>query len=156
MFVVFVVNELVVVFQAVNCKGQHSISYTLSRNHTVVVEYCHDKDTDMFQVPARLLTLFQLVVLCFFLFFCFLLFFFFSSAADRAIHREPHRLRGDGHSGGRPGGGGGDPHHAEHHLPLRLPSRLRARPALHGAHLRCGFRLLQKHLPRGECRTLIP
>ena len=36
--------------QAVNCKGQHSISYTLSRNQTVVVEYCHDKDTDMFQV----------------------------------------------------------------------------------------------------------
>ncbi|KAK5857362.1 hypothetical protein PBY51_010614 [Eleginops maclovinus] len=36
--------------KAVNCKGQHSISYTLSRNHTVVVEYCHDKDTDMFQI----------------------------------------------------------------------------------------------------------
>jgi len=34
----------------VNCKGQHSISYTLSRNQTVVVEYSHDKDTDMFQV----------------------------------------------------------------------------------------------------------
>lgn len=39
-------------FQAVNCKGQHSISYTLSRNQTVVVEYSHDKDTDMFQVKA--------------------------------------------------------------------------------------------------------
>ncbi|XP_030211615.1 E3 ubiquitin-protein ligase pellino homolog 2 isoform X1 [Gadus morhua] len=36
--------------KAVNCKGQHSISYTLSRNQTVVVEYCHDKDTDMFQI----------------------------------------------------------------------------------------------------------
>ncbi|KAL6477845.1 hypothetical protein MHYP_G00136800 [Metynnis hypsauchen] len=36
--------------KAVNCKGQHSISYTLSRNHTVVVEYSHDKDTDMFQI----------------------------------------------------------------------------------------------------------
>ena len=35
-----------------NCKGQHSISYTLSRNQTVVVEYCHDKDTDMFQVKV--------------------------------------------------------------------------------------------------------
>ncbi|XP_051869282.1 E3 ubiquitin-protein ligase pellino homolog 2 isoform X3 [Pristis pectinata] len=34
----------------VNCKGQHSISYTLSRNQTVVVEYTHDKDTDMFQI----------------------------------------------------------------------------------------------------------
>lgn len=40
----------VVLWQAVNCKGQHSISYTLSRNQTVVVEYSHDKDTDMFQV----------------------------------------------------------------------------------------------------------
>ncbi|XP_062863172.1 E3 ubiquitin-protein ligase pellino homolog 2 [Trichomycterus rosablanca] len=36
--------------KAVNCKGQHSISYTLSRNQTVVVEYSHDKDTDMFQI----------------------------------------------------------------------------------------------------------
>ncbi|KAM6961400.1 E3 ubiquitin-protein ligase pellino homolog 2 [Aplochiton taeniatus] len=36
--------------KAVNCKGQHSISYTLSRNQTVVVEYCHDEDTDMFQI----------------------------------------------------------------------------------------------------------
>lgn len=45
-------NQLFLVFQVVNCKGQHSISYTLSRNHTVVVEYSHDKDTDMFQVTA--------------------------------------------------------------------------------------------------------
>lgn len=37
-------------FQAVNSRGQHSISFTLSRNQTVVVEYCHDDDTDMFQV----------------------------------------------------------------------------------------------------------
>lgn len=44
-------------FQAVSCKGQHSISYTLSRNHTVVVEYSHDKDTDMFQVKVRSLLL---------------------------------------------------------------------------------------------------
>ncbi|CAG10586.1 unnamed protein product [Tetraodon nigroviridis] len=36
--------------KAVNSKGQHSISYTLSRNHTVVVEYSHDDDTDMFQI----------------------------------------------------------------------------------------------------------
>ncbi|XP_004426500.1 PREDICTED: E3 ubiquitin-protein ligase pellino homolog 2 [Ceratotherium simum simum] len=36
--------------KAISCKGQHSISYTLSRNQTVVVEYTHDKDTDMFQV----------------------------------------------------------------------------------------------------------
>lgn len=45
--------QFVVVFQAVNCKGQHSISYTLSRNQTVVVEYSHDKDTDMFQVNKQ-------------------------------------------------------------------------------------------------------
>lgn len=45
-------NQLFLVLQVVNCKGQHSISYTLSRNHTVVVEYSHDKDTDMFQVTA--------------------------------------------------------------------------------------------------------
>lgn len=36
--------------KAISCKGQHSISYTLSRNQTVVVEYTHDNDTDMFQV----------------------------------------------------------------------------------------------------------
>jgi hypothetical protein len=36
--------------QAVHSRGQHSISFTLSRNQTVVVEYCHDNDTDMFQV----------------------------------------------------------------------------------------------------------
>ncbi|XP_063078398.1 E3 ubiquitin-protein ligase pellino homolog 2 isoform X2 [Engraulis encrasicolus] len=36
--------------KAVNSKGHHSISFTLSRNQTVVVEYCHDPDTDMFQI----------------------------------------------------------------------------------------------------------
>uniref|UniRef100_A0A1A7WU93 Pellino homolog 2 n=1 Tax=Iconisemion striatum TaxID=60296 RepID=A0A1A7WU93_9TELE len=36
--------------KAVNSKGLHSISYTLSRHQTVVVEYSHDKDTDMFQI----------------------------------------------------------------------------------------------------------
>lgn len=30
--------------------NQHSISYTLSRNHSVIVEYQEDPDTDMFQV----------------------------------------------------------------------------------------------------------
>ena len=28
----------------------HSISYTLSRNQAVIVEFAHDEDTDMFQV----------------------------------------------------------------------------------------------------------
>ncbi|XP_072283658.1 E3 ubiquitin-protein ligase pellino homolog 2 isoform X1 [Pyxicephalus adspersus] len=36
--------------QAFSSRGQHSISYTLSRSQTVVVEYSHDKDTDMFQI----------------------------------------------------------------------------------------------------------
>ncbi|KAG5899513.1 hypothetical protein JTB14_008202 [Gonioctena quinquepunctata] len=30
--------------------NQHSISYTLSRNHAVIVEYTNDEDTDMFQI----------------------------------------------------------------------------------------------------------
>ena len=45
------------VAQAISNKDQHSISYTLSRGHTVVVEYTHDGTTDMFQVRVRLLTL---------------------------------------------------------------------------------------------------
>uniref|UniRef100_A0A672KN71 E3 ubiquitin-protein ligase pellino homolog 2-like n=1 Tax=Sinocyclocheilus grahami TaxID=75366 RepID=A0A672KN71_SINGR len=36
--------------KAVNSRGQHSISFTLSRSQTVVVEYCHDNLTDMFQI----------------------------------------------------------------------------------------------------------
>lgn len=36
--------------QALSNRGQHSISYTLSRSHSVIVEYTHDSDTDMFQV----------------------------------------------------------------------------------------------------------
>ncbi|XP_002732075.1 E3 ubiquitin-protein ligase pellino homolog 1-like [Saccoglossus kowalevskii] len=36
--------------QAVRSTKQHSISYTLSRNQTVVVEYASDPDTDMFQI----------------------------------------------------------------------------------------------------------
>ncbi|KAK7907249.1 hypothetical protein WMY93_015861 [Mugilogobius chulae] len=36
--------------KAVHSRGQHSISFTLSRNQTVVVEYCHDNNTDMFQI----------------------------------------------------------------------------------------------------------
>lgn len=41
--------------QAVHSRGQHSISFTLSRNQTVVVEYCHDNNTDMFQVSSVIL-----------------------------------------------------------------------------------------------------
>uniref|UniRef100_A0A8C0IXA4 Pellino E3 ubiquitin protein ligase family member 3 n=1 Tax=Chelonoidis abingdonii TaxID=106734 RepID=A0A8C0IXA4_CHEAB len=38
------------VSKALSNKGQHSISYTLSRSHSVIVEYTHDRDTDMFQI----------------------------------------------------------------------------------------------------------
>ncbi|XP_032660186.1 E3 ubiquitin-protein ligase pellino homolog 3 isoform X2 [Chelonoidis abingdonii] len=40
------------VSKALSNKGQHSISYTLSRSHSVIVEYTHDRDTDMFQERA--------------------------------------------------------------------------------------------------------
>ncbi|KAG5831189.1 hypothetical protein ANANG_G00301190 [Anguilla anguilla] len=36
--------------QAISNKDQHSVSYTLSRVQTVVVEYTHDSNTDMFQI----------------------------------------------------------------------------------------------------------
>ncbi|RLV98319.1 hypothetical protein DV515_00010907 [Chloebia gouldiae] len=35
---------------AISSKGHHSVSYTLSRTQTVIVEYIHDRETDMFQV----------------------------------------------------------------------------------------------------------
>ena len=52
------VNQLSWWPQAISNKDQHSISYTLSRGQTVVVEYTHDGTTDMFQVRVPpLLTL---------------------------------------------------------------------------------------------------
>lgn len=39
--------------QAILDTTQHSISYTLSRNQAVIVEYKEDTDTDMFQVSAK-------------------------------------------------------------------------------------------------------
>ncbi|KAF7284922.1 hypothetical protein GWI33_017401 [Rhynchophorus ferrugineus] len=36
--------------QAILDTTQHSISYTLSRNHAVIVEYTNDEETDMFQI----------------------------------------------------------------------------------------------------------
>ncbi|XP_056431763.1 E3 ubiquitin-protein ligase pellino homolog 1 [Gadus chalcogrammus] len=38
------------VSKALSNKSQHSISYTLSRSHSVIVEYTHDTNTDMFQI----------------------------------------------------------------------------------------------------------
>lgn len=37
-------------FQAVQDSAQHSVSYTLSRNKAIIVEYNQDNDTDMFQI----------------------------------------------------------------------------------------------------------
>lgn len=44
---------------------QHSISYTLSRNQAVIVEYKEDAETDMFQVSCTFLR----ILFCGFLFF---------------------------------------------------------------------------------------
>ncbi|KAI1902626.1 hypothetical protein AGOR_G00017890 [Albula goreensis] len=38
------------VSKALSNKSQHSISYTLSRSHSVIVEYTHDSSMDMFQI----------------------------------------------------------------------------------------------------------
>uniref|UniRef100_UPI00398F2BB1 E3 ubiquitin-protein ligase pellino homolog 2-like n=1 Tax=Pristiophorus japonicus TaxID=55135 RepID=UPI00398F2BB1 len=35
--------------KALSNMGQHSVSYTLSRSQSVIVEYSHDSNTDMFQ-----------------------------------------------------------------------------------------------------------
>lgn len=43
-------------FQAVQDADQHSVTYTLSRNQAVIVEYKHDEDTDMFQVILYYIT----------------------------------------------------------------------------------------------------
>ena len=40
--------------QAILNTQQHSISYTLSRNQAVIVEYTHDDNTDLFQVSSFL------------------------------------------------------------------------------------------------------
>lgn len=65
---------------------QHSISYTLSRNQAVIVEYQEDEHTDMFQVSQsffpsdqRLQSLTPTLIL------------------GRPIFRISHRLRRDGH-----------------------------------------------------------
>lgn len=44
-------SDVTLFLQAISSKEQHSISYTLSRAQTVVVEYMHDSTSDMFQVP---------------------------------------------------------------------------------------------------------
>ncbi|XP_069064064.1 E3 ubiquitin-protein ligase pellino homolog 3 isoform X1 [Pleurodeles waltl] len=47
---------------ALSNKGQHSISYTLSRSHSVIVEYTHDNETDMFQIGRSTESMIDFVV----------------------------------------------------------------------------------------------
>ncbi|XP_044304666.1 E3 ubiquitin-protein ligase pellino homolog 3 isoform X1 [Varanus komodoensis] len=50
------------VSKALTNKGQHSISYTLSRSHSVIVEYTHDSETDMFQIGRSTESMIDFVV----------------------------------------------------------------------------------------------
>ncbi|XP_034954508.1 E3 ubiquitin-protein ligase pellino homolog 3 isoform X2 [Zootoca vivipara] len=50
------------VSKALSNKGQHSISYTLSRSHSVIVEYTHDCETDMFQIGRSTESMIDFVV----------------------------------------------------------------------------------------------
>ncbi|XP_070292182.1 E3 ubiquitin-protein ligase pellino homolog 1-like [Salvelinus sp. IW2-2015] len=105
--------------KAISNKDQHSISYTLSRAQTVVVEYTHDSNTDMFQIGRST-----------------------ESPIDFVV---TDTVPGSQQSHG--GGPDPDPVYPEHHLALRLPHHLPAVPAVHRSHLRRRLRLLQEHLP---------
>jgi hypothetical protein len=50
LFVTVNSSKVYLCFQAILDTEQHSISYTLSRNQAVIVEYMPDDETDMFQV----------------------------------------------------------------------------------------------------------
>ncbi|XP_061815985.1 E3 ubiquitin-protein ligase pellino homolog 1 [Nerophis lumbriciformis] len=50
------------VSKALSNKSQHSISYTLSRSHSVIVEYTHDTNTDMFQIGRSTESMIDFVV----------------------------------------------------------------------------------------------
>ncbi|XP_069036586.1 E3 ubiquitin-protein ligase pellino homolog 1-like isoform X2 [Lepisosteus oculatus] len=50
------------VSKALSNKSQHSISYTLSRSHSVIVEYTHDLNTDMFQIGRSTESMIDFVV----------------------------------------------------------------------------------------------
>ncbi|XP_029106610.1 E3 ubiquitin-protein ligase pellino homolog 1 isoform X1 [Scleropages formosus] len=50
------------VSKALSNKSQHSISYTLSRSHSVIVEYTHDPTTDMFQIGRSTESMIDFVV----------------------------------------------------------------------------------------------
>lgn len=48
--------------KALSNMGHHSVSYTLSRSQSVIVEYSHDNNTDMFQIGRSTETLIDFVV----------------------------------------------------------------------------------------------
>ncbi|KAK9391225.1 E3 ubiquitin-protein ligase pellino 3 [Crotalus adamanteus] len=48
--------------KALSDRGQHSISYTLSRSHSVIVEYTQDGETDMFQIGRSTESMIDFVV----------------------------------------------------------------------------------------------
>ncbi|XP_062892186.1 E3 ubiquitin-protein ligase pellino homolog 1-like [Mobula hypostoma] len=48
--------------KALTNAGQHSVSYTLSRSQSIIVEYSHDSNTDMFQIGRSTETLIDFVV----------------------------------------------------------------------------------------------
>ncbi|XP_063042443.1 E3 ubiquitin-protein ligase pellino homolog 1 [Engraulis encrasicolus] len=50
------------VSKALSNKSQHSISYTLSRSQSVIVEYTHDSNTDMFQIGRSTESMIDFVV----------------------------------------------------------------------------------------------
>ncbi|KAG5844126.1 hypothetical protein ANANG_G00158200 [Anguilla anguilla] len=50
------------VSKALSNKSQHSISYTLSRSHSVIVEYTHDSTMDMFQIGRSTESMIDFVV----------------------------------------------------------------------------------------------
>ncbi|XP_035263393.1 E3 ubiquitin-protein ligase pellino homolog 3-like [Anguilla anguilla] len=70
------------VSKALSNKSQHSISYTLSRSHSVIVEYTHDTNTDMFQIGRSTESMIDFVV------------------------TDTSPSSGGGHGGGGGGGGG--------------------------------------------------
>ncbi|XP_024864045.1 E3 ubiquitin-protein ligase pellino homolog 3 isoform X2 [Kryptolebias marmoratus] len=53
---------LLSVQDALSNKSQHSISYTLSRSHSVIVDYTHDINTDMFQIGRSTESMIDFVV----------------------------------------------------------------------------------------------
>lgn len=67
--------------QAILDSRQHSISYTLSRNQAIIVEYMPDEETDMFQVTIGIdyNLLFKSLICCLLKLQCYKAYFLISS-----------------------------------------------------------------------------